>query len=285
MESPYDMDNTMVKRGIGAIVLAIIAALLLGYLLKDKSRERQEIVAMDLPGAPKITIPSLSDTTNKVTNSAVSLLVAKGNEDKLRNTNSNAFAPIAESTTANTNTTTTNPGFSFRPPQENEEQQINTSTSSSSSNTVAKTENNNTSVNSTVVNNPPKTSIKKQTKKAVAKKEVKQKFKPVIEDNPKKAIKKIAKKAKPVVASSSGGKYSIQLLATSSRSRAGKLAKTMNSEGYVSFITQTTNNNKILYRVRVGGHKDRNEALAVQQSMKRRYQKNFFVQNSLVVSQ
>ena len=38
------MDNAMVKRGIGAVVLAIIAALLLGYLLKDKSRERQEVV-------------------------------------------------------------------------------------------------------------------------------------------------------------------------------------------------------------------------------------------------
>ena len=69
------MDNAMVKRGIGAIVLAIIAALLLGYLLKDKSRERQDVVDMKLPGAPEINIPSLSEATSKVTNTAASLVV------------------------------------------------------------------------------------------------------------------------------------------------------------------------------------------------------------------
>jgi len=51
-----NMDNAMVKRGIGAVILAIIAALLLGYLLKDKSDQRQDIVDMTLPGAPKISI-------------------------------------------------------------------------------------------------------------------------------------------------------------------------------------------------------------------------------------
>ena len=64
----------MVKRGIGAIVLAIIAALLFGYLLKDKSRERQEVVDMKLPGAPEINIPSLSEATNKVTDTAATLV-------------------------------------------------------------------------------------------------------------------------------------------------------------------------------------------------------------------
>ncbi len=308
------MDNAMVKRGIGAVVLAIIAALLLGYLLKDKSRERQEVIEMKLPGAPEITIPSLSDATSKVTDSAASLVgeakdtvsnagnavvasasgaltsLSSGASNAVEavtddiSSTANAVTQTVENTVASVNTTSegsANPGFSFRPPQKNEEQQINTSTSSADNNTVTATETNNTVVAST-----PKTSVKK---------EVEKKFKPTIENEPKKEAKQVTKakavakkaepKAKAVAVSSSGGKYSIQLLATSSQSRANKLAKTMNSEGYVSFITQTTSNNKVLYRVRIGGHKDRNAALTAQKTMKRRYQKNFFVQNSLVVSQ
>jgi len=41
----------MVKRGIGAVVLAIIAALLLGYLLKDKGHQRQKVLEMSLPNS------------------------------------------------------------------------------------------------------------------------------------------------------------------------------------------------------------------------------------------
>lgn len=297
------MDNAMVKRGIGAVVLAIIAALLLGYLLKDKSRERQEVIEMKLPGAPEITIPSLSDATSKVTDSAASLVgeakdtvsnagsavvasasgaltsLSSGASNAVEavtddiSSSANAVTQTVENTVASVNTTSegsANPGFSFRPPQKNEEQQINTSTSSADNNTV--------------VASTPKTSVKKEVEKT---------FKPTIENEPKKEAKKVTKavakkaepKAKTTAVSSSGGKYSIQLLATSSQSRANKLAKTMNSEGYVSFITQTTSNNKVLYRVRIGGHKDRNAALTAQKTMKRRYQKNFFVQNSLVVSQ
>jgi len=297
----------MVKRGIGAVVLAIIAALLLGYLLKDKSRERQEVVEMKLPGAPEITIPSLSDATDAVTESAATLVneptdtvsnagstvvaSATGALDSLSDGASKTMeavtdgATTAVGTVTNTvasNTSSNNPGFSFRPPQKNEEQEINTT----STVTPAKE---NTTTETAVAND----TVVASTTATPAKKEAEKTFKPTIEKEPKKVVKKVAKKSepkakpkpKPVKTSSSGGKYTIQLLATSSQSRANKLAKTMNSEGYVSFITQTTSNNKILYRVRVGGHKDRNAALTAQQSMKRRYQKNFFVQNSLVVSQ
>jgi len=81
------------------------------------------------------------------------------------------------------------------------------------------------------------------------------------------AKKPSSKPSKPKATSSgaTNEKYTIQLLATSSRSRANKLAETMTSEGYVSFITQTTSNNKILYRVRVGGYKSRDAALKAQQ--------------------
>ena len=304
----------MVKRGIGAVVLAVIAALLLGYLLKDKSRERQEVVDMKLPGAPEINIPSLSEATSKVTDSAASLVneakdtvsnagnaviaSATGTASSLTNGASNAVEAVTDSISSTTSSTAkavtntviekqasgaaSDPGFSFRPPNKNEEQQINTTTANSTQ--IASNQDSNANQ---VVASTNKTEVK-ETKK----------FKPTIEEEPKKVVKKktVAKKVAPKKAvakkptqakakTSSSNKYAIQLLATSSQSRANKLAKTMNAEGYVSFITQTKSNNKTLYRVRVGGHKDRGTALSAQESMKRRYQKNFFVQNSLVVSQ
>ena len=314
------MDNAMVKRGIGAVVLAVIAALLLGYLLKDKSRERQEVVDMKLPGAPEITIPSLSEATSKVTDSAATLVneakdtvsnagnaviaSATGTASNLTDGASKAVEAVTDSVSATTSSVTktventvaekatsssnsSDPGFSFRPPNKNEEQQINTTSTAASVNDSQTTASQDTSANNEVVASTQTTEVKEAKK-----------FKPTIEDEPKKVVKKkvvkkkpapkkeVAKKAPEAKANtSSSRKYAIQLLATSSQSRANKLAKTMNGEGYSSFITQTKSNNKILYRVRVGGHKDRNAALSAQQSMKRRYQKNFFVQNSLVVSQ
>ncbi len=295
----------MVKRGIGAIVLAIIAALLLGYLLKDKSRERQEVIDMKLPGAPEINIPSLSEATSKVTDTAASLMdeakdkvVDAGNavvasaSGTLKTATDSVKAVSEKSKSAVKNATTSasdgsaKPGFSFRPPNLNEQKEIVDNVNA-------------TTQNSTVEN----TATPAQNDTVVASsttKPAKKVFKPTIEEEPKAkkparkkvVVKKVenkpapAKKTQVPAASSNatGGKYSIQLLATSSQSRANKLASTMNSEGYVAFITQTTSNNKILYRVRVGGHNDRSSAINAQDSMKRRYKKNFFVQNSLVVS-
>lgn len=319
----------MVKRGIGAVVLAIIAALLLGYLLKDKSRAREDIVDMKLPGAPEITIPSLSDATSQITDPTASLVgevkdnvsnagsavidSASGVVSNATDNASNLVATVTDSVGSSSEavvdnattlgTSSNRPGFSFRPSTKNEEQKINSDSSvNSSANEVQNaSESKSTSNSNAVVASTPKTEIKPAKAKA---------FKPRIENEPRKVVKKKAKtkkavtkkavvkkavtkktttkkavaKTKPKTASTSS-KYAIQLLATSSQSRANKLAKTMNAEGYVSFITQTSSNNKILYRVRVGGHKDRNAALKAQESMKRRYQKNFSVQNSLVVSQ
>ncbi|GAA0396000.1 hypothetical protein GCM10009133_01350 [Cocleimonas flava] len=306
------MDNAMVKRGIGAIVLAIIAALLLGYLLKDKSRERQEVVDMKLPGAPEINIPSLSEATSKVTDSAASLVgeakdtvtnagsavvasatgTLKTATDSVKSVTDSAKTAVENVTSANTDSATndgTKPGFSFRPPNLNEQKEIvdNVGTSDQGA----------TEATTAAVTAAP---VKKDTVVASSNpKPAKKVFKPTIEEEPKAkppakkkvvAKKKVEQKPAPKKAAPAantnptGGKYSIQLLATSSQSRANKLASTMNSEGYVAFITQTTSNNKILYRVRVGGHNDRNSAIKAQDSMKRRYKKNFFVQNSLVVS-
>jgi len=299
------MDNAMVKRGIGAVVLAIIAALLLGYLLKDKSRERQEVVDIKLPDAPDMKIPSLGGAVDKVSDSAATLV--ENTKEKVADAGSSVVA--AATGTANSikesisNTTSTDkPGFAIRPPQPNETKEIiDTTAVVMEEELPIKVDTNKTPTKETVVassaneqQKKPKSNFKPQiVNKKNPVKPAKKAQKPTLVANTAKTAKKEkpTPKAKSVAAASSTdiaskplGKYSIQLLATSSQSRANKLAKTMQSEGYKVFITQTTRDNKILYRVRVGGHADRNSAIKAQAGMKKRYQKNFFVQNSLVIS-
>ena len=56
------MNRTTVKRGIGAVILALIAAALLAFLLKDKAAQRQEVVEIALPGTGES-----SETSNQTT--------------------------------------------------------------------------------------------------------------------------------------------------------------------------------------------------------------------------
>ncbi len=294
------MDNAMVKRGIGAIVLAVIAALLLGYLLKDKSREREEVV-MKLPNAPEMNIPSLtgSHTNSTDANSETPTLLdnakatisetTSGVTDTLKDSGSTI---VASATGAVDNATDTvkatmdstsaaiqgmKPGFAIRPSLQNEEKEIVDTTKLSPT------------------NSPKIEDTVKKTKETViaSSNTTKKTFKPhIVEKKPtkKEAPKQAKAPTKPTpptntnVSTTPIGKYSIQLLATSSQSRANKLANTMKGEGYKVFVTQATREDKILYRVRVGGHGDRAAAIKAQEGMKRRYQKNFFVQNSLVIS-
>jgi hypothetical protein len=84
----------MVKRGIGAAVLAIITALFIGYLLKGKGQERQDVVNMTLPGAQDVkqslNIPALKgdhtknlvEKTNSTTGESV-VASADGAADKV----------------------------------------------------------------------------------------------------------------------------------------------------------------------------------------------------------
>ncbi len=301
------MDNAMVKRGIGAIVLAVIAALLLGYLLKDKSSQRQEVVDMKLPGAPEMNIPSLTGSSDTDTETTSTLLAAskdrldssvssisdsakgagsaiiasaKGVTDKV----TDAIKPTMDSTSAAIQGT--KPGFAIRPSMPNEQKEIVDNTVNKTTTTTApKIEETAKAVKDTVVASTADTT-KKVTK--AFKPEIVEKKKPAKPAAPKQAKApskpEKAESLAPIPSAAPAGKYSIQLLATSSQSRAGKLAKTMKSEGYNVFVTQTTRDNKVLYRVRVGGHSSRNSAIKAQESMKKRYQKNFFVQNSLVIS-
>ena len=305
----------MVKRGIGAIVLAIIAALLLGWLLKDKSQERQDVVEMKLPGAPEMKIPSLTEPTPEEGSAPIATLVNETTQ-KVTNTATDAGSKVvaavngaaSKAKDAITSTTATiektakssKPGFAIRPPNANEQREVvdnvdnttesaNQSSSSNTNDSDSKAKSGDTVVAST-------TATPKKVKKAFVPTIVEEKKKVIKKKNaPPKKVAKTPKqkkqkveKAKPVVTATASaapaGKYSVQLLATSSQSRANKLAQTMKEEGYKSFITQTSKNNKTLYRVRLGAHDNRSSALKAQQNLKRRYQKNFFVQNSLVVS-
>ncbi len=290
----------MVKRGIGAVVLAVIAALLLGWLLKDKSQERQDLVDMKMPTASEMNIPSLTDAVDKVSDSASSMIestkekvadagnsvvsAATGTVDAVKNTVSDT-ANVAANTV--TNNPDKKPGFSIRPPQQNETKEIVDNVDAGSSETITKTvESSAPSSNTEIVASTTKKAnftpqiVEEKKKPTIKKKEV----------TKKKVVtkKEVAKKApapKEVTSTpNASGKYSIQLLATSSQTRANKLADVMSSEGYKSFITQTHRDGKLLYRVRVGGYADRNLAITAQEGMKKRYQKNFFVQNSLVIS-
>jgi len=298
------MDNAMVKRGIGAIVLAVIAALLLGYLLKDKSSQRQEVVDMKLPGAPEMNIPSLTGSADTDTETTSTLLAAskdrldssvssisdkaKGagvaiiaSAEGVKNTVTDAIKPTMDSTSAAIQGT--KPGFAIRPSLPNEQKEIVDNTTASTT-TAPKIEETAKTVKDSVVASTADTT--KKVKKAF-KPEIVEKKKPVKPSAPKQAkapVKPAKAESSAPIPSTASGKYSIQLLATSSQSRAGKLAKTMKGEGYNVFVTQTTRDNKVLYRVRVGGHSSRNAAIKAQEGMKKRYQKNFFVQNSLVIS-
>ncbi len=340
------MDNAMVKRGIGAVVLAIIAALLLGYLLKDKSRERQDVVEMSLPGTVSDKIPSLSDaaentgsaladgasnlaenTADGIKNAGATVVAAAAGAGAVATAAANKAADTAATTAgqavASTATATGNlarPGFSIRPAAPNEQREIvdpnaGSATASASSNKRSTTANTNSQRSAS---NKPQN--KAQNKKVVASSSgaAKEAYRPRLikerktrivsssqgsrqasNQNSRPAPRAItpakrnqakrnqAKRtqAKPAATSTvSKGGYAIQLMATASESRAKKLAKTMKNEGYHSYITRTTRNNKVLFRVRVRAGASRDSALASQKKMKRRYQKNFFVQNSLVVS-
>lgn len=322
------MDNAMVKRGIGAVVLAIIAALLLGYLLKDKSRERQDVVEMSLPGTASDKIPNLSDTAEDtgsaiadgasnlaentadgVKNAGATVVAAAAGAGAVATAAANKAADTAATTAGQAVATTGNmarPGFSIRPAAPNEQREIvdpDAGSSSASVDTnkksiVAKTNSQGSASN--------KSQNKAQSKKVVASSSgaAKEAYRPrLIKERKTRIVSSLqgssrnsrpapraitpAKKNQPKPAAKSAatkGGYAIQLMATASESRAKKLAKTMKNEGYHSYITRTTRNDKVLFRVRIRAGASRNTALASQKKMKRRYQKNFFVQNSLVVS-
>lgn len=320
----------MVKRGIGAVVLAIIAALLLGYLLKDKGQERQDVVEMSLPGTTdtKIDLSDASENAGTVvadgatdlangadatgakvvaaaTGAGVAMTAAAGNAaNSTGNAVANAGNAANQQLASNSNV---KPGFSIRPAGANEHRDIvdlngkNASNKSTDEKTSKPANKQKASGNGAVVASasgnaqkdtyrPRLIKERKKTKIVASSRGSNNQTAANRSSTTTKVVsssKKAKAKSKAASANTSAAKvggYAIQLIATSSQSRAKKLKNTMKSEGYFSYITRTKRNGKVLYRVRVGVKGNRNSAIAFQQKMKRRYKKNFFVQNSLIVS-
>jgi cell division septation protein DedD len=348
----------MVKRGIGAAVLAIIAALLLGYLLKGKDQERQEVVDMNLPGATDVkrslNIPSLkgadgedarrnstgtsqgfSNEVQTVAGVAAGTVIASatGAADKVNQaTKDIKTKEIAVNTFKNKGDDL---DFTIRPPKgekrkivdniaKGKQQQMVSASSASSRNDdsddIAASADANTSAdtektqNSGAITRPSLSqgdvvaSSRDKAQKGTYRPRLigEKKRSPsygivVAEDSSepsrvqkerreqRKAAELRAandKKDKDKAEEKAGkGHFSIQLLATSSSSRANNLKNIMSKEGYRAFVSKTVKDGKVLYRVRIGNYSTRAAAVSAQRKMKRRYKRNQAINSSIIVSQ
>ena len=327
----------MVKRGIGAAVLAIITALFIGYLLKGKGQERQDVVNMTLPGAQDVkqslNIPALKgdNTKNLVqkTNTATSESVvasADGAADKVNQaTKDIKTKEIAVNTFKNQGDDL---DFTLRPPKGEKREFVDNIGKSESQQRVPKatTDDSNggiaasASANSNnAVASRSSGSITRQSSQGtvVASSDDRRTYRPRLEGERKRSPNYVVaentarqnrqreeraerrkeraeqrkkreeeKKKASINGSTSSaqkGHYTIQLLATSSASRAKNPKSVMKKEGYSAFISKTTATGKVLFRVRVGNYSNQQTAKSAQRSMQRRYRKNEQVNNSIIV--
>lgn len=312
------MEKAVIRRGIGAIVLALVAALLLGYLLKDKGEQRKEVVDMKLSPEPITIFPggnaegaaadgsSAGNAVTAAAAGAVAAVAGAGAEtkdaatagaDATKSAAGNAMAKATDKvvdpltgnpSSARNNVTTdgagqavygsrtagpkdTPAGFAVRAPKQGEVRPI-------------------VDGASTVTRNPtPKSNARLVGEKSlppVASKKVASSSEKKVASSRNSKPKATTNNSAPKVASSKAtgrNKYVVQLLATSNSAKAKNLRNTMKSEGYPAFISTVKSSGKTLYRVRVGGYAGKSVAMKKQSAMKRRYQKNNYVQSSIVV--
>lgn len=329
------MEKAVVRRGIGAVVLALVAALLLGYLLKGKRDARQDVVKMELPKTPIQIFPegqsetsaeqntaattagantagasivssgkegakkaaqvvadtgkkatqAAADTGKKVAKAGANLVVDKetGNPhlDKSKVVIDGAGQAVYGTKKSGPKDTPAN--FAFRTPSSKEvrpavdgKYTLNKDSASKTKKVVAKS-------NAKLVHEKKLPPVGKSTGKS---------GKPVkIASSRNTSGKKLtsrstAKKTTPKKASTSvaagRNKYAVQLLATSSSAKANSIKNTFKREGYAVYVTKEKRGGRMLYRVRVGSYTGRSSALKQQAAMKRRYQKNPYVQSSIV---
>jgi cell division septation protein DedD len=351
----------MVKRGIGAAVLAIVAALLLGYLLKGKGQERQEVVDMNLPGAidvkQSLNIPSLkgADDENTAQNAADTtdtsgalktaagvaagvaagtiVASATGAADKVNQaTKDIKTKEIAVNTFKNKGDDL---DFTIRPPKgerreivdnigkskqqiasvsstttrsDNDKGDIAASADAKTSTSTTRTQNSGSITRSSpsqgrvVASSEEKIQKKVYRHRLVDEKKRSASYGIVVAENSstpsrtqrerrerrkaaelKTADKKKAQ-AKQQSKSTGKGRFSVQLLATSSSSRANNLKKVMSEEGYRVSVSKTAKQGKVLFRVRIGNYSTRAAAASAQRNMKRRYKRNQAVNASIIVS-
>ncbi|MCK5903598.1 MAG: SPOR domain-containing protein [Cocleimonas sp.] len=371
------MNRTMVKRGIGAAVLAIMAFLLIAYLLKDKAQQRQDVVNMSLPGVSgaqrSLSIPALKGNeggeskTGEETKASGETIVASadgtGLNVKTKEVAVNTYKNDGEEL-----------DFTIRPPKGEmrqivdnigrsetpeakpatevfndnvEHDRTNTvaaaatvgavgaavvaggiiaNRASSGTGEISRSSDSTRSSGSVVASADSGRSSQKtyrprleneRERKAnynathgirnyssgstveasTRERKARERRKERAERNKKRKIEQLEAKRKadkvkarekakvtPVpVPVDAGRHYSIQLLATSSASRATKLKKVMKQEGYDAFISKLTKEGKVLYRVKIGNFRSRNSAEKAQEQMKQRYQKNVDVQASFIV--
>lgn len=326
------MNNTTVKRGIGAVVLALIAAGLLAFLLKDKAAQRQEVVEIALPGTTENSgistqstrLPTL--TTDNSGNGSVIANAGNGNGisapdssssnvsidsvDTTPSTNSDgtiiasATAAGAAAVTQANNSANQAMDFSVKPKSTakasgefleldlmNNGQTAKTdaanqaqTAASTAAKIAPKAASTSTDQGIVIASNSPKSNTRASTvqPRLIGEK----RSAPVKSSSTARVIKKVtpAKKTKPSATTQAKNGYAIQLLATSSQSRANNLKNVMAGEGYPAYVTKTKQNGKTLFRVRIGQYTVKSEAVKVQSAMKRRYKKNTNVNRSAVVA-
>ncbi|CAA6814957.1 MAG: Unknown protein [uncultured Thiotrichaceae bacterium] len=310
------MEKTVIRRGIGAIVLALVAALLLGYLLKDKGPQRKEVVDMKLSPEPIRIFPGGSSeeataegnstgeesTGNVATAAAATAAVAtaaavagSATKDTAGNAMANVKDRVVDPVTGNPSVANGNVtkdgagqavyGSNSAGPKDTpagfavrapKQGEVRPIVDDAS--TVARKAT--PKSNARLVGEkklPPVTSSKKSTSEPSTSKKV---------ASTRNSTSTQSRASTPTVASTNAtgrNKYVVQLLATSNSTKAKNLRNTMKSEGYPAFISTVQSSGKTLYRVRVGGYAGRSVAMKKQSSMKRRYLKNKYVQSSIVV--
>ena len=333
------MNNTTVKRGIGAVVLALIAAALLAFLLKDKAAQRQEVVEIALPGTTENSgistqstrLPTLTTDNSGNGNVIANAGAGNGTNNSASVTTSgtvntasatpaaNSDGTIIASATAATaaavgnasDTIKQNMDFSVKPKAAKASEGFleldlvnngTTSTTPKASTSASQTKpaapveksapksSSNTDQGIVIASTSPKSNTRANTvqPRLIGEK----RSAPIKSSSTARVIKKTtpAKKSQsasaPAASSATQAKngYAIQLLATSSLTRANNLKNVMAGEGYPAYVTKTQQNGKTLYRVRIGQYKVKSEAVKDQLSMKRRYKKNTNVNRSAVVA-
>ena len=346
------MNRTTVKRGIGAVILALIAAALLAFLLKDKAAQRQEVVEIALPGTegaatssqttrlPTLTtdnteggsvIANAGSGTGSEASNGTSGNTASGNSATVaattgttgdasgKNTDGTIIASAAAvGTAAAVSATAAAPksvDFSVKPKAATKASSefldldlVNNSDSNSASAKAASNISAAASTATAAVAQPASTQAAANTDQGIVIASTAPKSKgssanvvqPRLIGEKRTAPVKSARTAtvvtKKVPAKSSETSapkaaagtakngYAIQLLATSSQTRANNLKNVMAREGYSAYVTKTKQNGKTLFRVRIGQYTAKSAAIKAQSKMKRRYKKNTNVNRSAVVA-
>lgn len=76
--------------------------------------------------------------------------------------------------------------------------------------------------------------------------------------------------------------YSIQIIATKSKSKAYRISKKMINEGYLSFVNKIVVDNRSIYRVRIGVYLNLSSAQKFRKKIKKRYSHNVYIKKCIV---